>query len=181
MGFRKSLFGFNCDDVVEYIEGMHKEYADKELVLNEKIDEAEQDLNAAQAELAALKEEKLKTEEQLRQYTDKYEEIERLSQNIGKLYLVAQANAQSVMRSAEESRRESIDEVDRNLNSIEAAHRSLEELKARVEKTSADFSGEVEALLTSLTETKRSIEARTENAEEAEKESQAVFAALTNQ
>ena len=32
-------------------------------------------------------------EAQLKEYTDKYDEIERLSQNIGKLYLVAQANA----------------------------------------------------------------------------------------
>ena len=37
-GFKKSLFGFNCEEVVAYIEKAHKTFKEKELLLNEKID-----------------------------------------------------------------------------------------------------------------------------------------------
>ena len=38
-GFRKSLFGFNSQDVMEYIEKTHKAFSQKENDLNSKIDE----------------------------------------------------------------------------------------------------------------------------------------------
>lgn len=178
MGFRKGLFGFNCDDVMEYIEAKHKEYADKETVLNERIEELSDLLNNAQRELGDLRQAKKTAEDKLKKYTDKYEEIDRLSQNIGKLYLVAQANAQSVMNSAEENRKESLSEVEKNLNSIENAHRSLEEIKAKVEKTSSDFSDEINALMLSLDNTKRSIDSRNSESGKDENENRAVFAEL---
>ena len=37
--FRKSLFGFNCDDVVEYVEKTHKAYTEKEIELKEQIED----------------------------------------------------------------------------------------------------------------------------------------------
>lgn len=178
MGFRKGLFGFNCDDVMEYIEAKHKEYADKETVLNEKIEELSDSLNNATRELDNLRRAKKAAEDELKKYTDKYEEIDRLSQNIGKLYLVAQANAQSVINSAEENRKESLSEVEKNLSSIENAHRSLEEIKAKVEKTSSDFSDSINALMLSLCDTKKSIDNRNFESEKNENESQTVFAEL---
>ena len=36
-GFKKSLFGFNCEEVVAYIEKAHKTFKEKELLLNEKM------------------------------------------------------------------------------------------------------------------------------------------------
>ena len=36
VGFRKSLFGFNCDDVAAYIQKMHKSFAKKTDMLMKK-------------------------------------------------------------------------------------------------------------------------------------------------
>ncbi len=150
VGFRKGLFGFNCDDVMQYIEKTHKEFAEKEILLNEKVDGLNETLESLNAQLEEIKEAKRAVERELQQYTDKYEEIERLSQNIGKLYLVAQSNADSIMKNAEESADKSRKEIERNLYSIDAAHESFNEMKLNVMKTSADFVSRVESLMDSL-------------------------------
>ena len=85
VGFRKSLFGFNCDDVIGYIEESHKKFSEKENELNQKIGSLDQTLANVNTQLEDVKNAKAAVEAQLKEYTDKYDEIERLSQNIGKL------------------------------------------------------------------------------------------------
>ena len=47
IGFRKSLFGFNCDDVLEYVQKTHKAFTEKEIVLNEKIEDLKKENSSA--------------------------------------------------------------------------------------------------------------------------------------
>lgn len=150
VGFRKSLFGFNCDDVIEYIEQSHKKFSEKETALNEKIDTLDSTIADVNAKLDDVKAAKAAVEAQLKEYTDKYDEIERLSQNIGKLYLVAQANAKSIMQNSAETRDITNREVEKNLHSIDNAHEALAALKAEIMQTSNDFVGKVDTLVTSL-------------------------------
>lgn len=150
VGFRKSLFGFNCDDVIEYIEQSHKKFSAKENELNQKIDSLDSTIANVNAQLEELKVAKAAVEAQLKEYTDKYDEIERLSQNIGKLYLVAQANAKSVMQNAAENRDITNREVEKNLHSIDNAHEQLAALKAEIMQTSNDFVTKVDTLVSSL-------------------------------
>lgn len=158
IGFRKGLFGFNCDDVMEYIESTHKAFSEKEIVFGERIDELEAALSESKKQLDAVMSAKAAVERELKEYTDKYEEIERLSQNIGKLYLVAQANAQAAIKTSEESINTSKLEVEKNLASIDEAHRSLEELREKIVKTSADFEAQVVSLSDSLDDTRAILE-----------------------
>ena len=116
VGFRKSLFGFNCDDVIEYVQNTHKKFSDKENALNDKIACLDKTIATINAQLEDVKAAKAAVEAQLKEYTDKYDEIERLSQNIGKLYLVAQANAKSIMQNSAENRDIANREVEKNLH-----------------------------------------------------------------
>ena len=150
VGFRKSLFGFNCDDVISYIEESHKKFSIKENELNQKIDNLDSTIVSVNAQLEELKAAKADVEAQLKEYTDKYDEIERLSQNIGKLYLVAQSNAKSVMQNSAENRDIANREVEKNLHSIDNAHEQLSELKSEIMRTSNEFVAKVDALVTSL-------------------------------
>ncbi len=159
VGFRKSLFGFNCDDVMGYIESTHKQFHEKETVLNEKIELLDEKLSSANKQLEEVMAAKSAIEAQLKEYTDKYDEIERLSQNIGKLYLVAQANAKAIMQNSNESSELAKEEINKNLYSIDVAHESLNSLKADIMQTSADFVAKVENLVTSLTNTRTQISA----------------------
>ncbi len=165
VGFRKSLLGFNCEDVMSYIESSHKAFSKKEKDFKEKIDELDGVIKNVNAELENIKEAKAQVEAELKSYTDKREEIERLSQNIGKLYLVAQSNAQAIMKNSDESRTLAENEIARNLGSINEAHEALDQLKERVLKTSNDFISEVEALIGSLNDTKDIIEQRRQSSE----------------
>lgn len=150
IGFRKSMFGFNTNDVMNYIEESHKNAAAKQQELEDRISLLEESLDSAKNKLRDLSGEKIRLENKLKEYTDRYEEIERLSQNIGKLYLVAQSNARSIMKNSAENRDIIRKEVESNLNSIDGAHMSLDEIKVKMLETSNEFAARLDELTASL-------------------------------
>ncbi len=156
IGFRKSLFGFNQNDVIDYIEKTHKKFKMKADELTNKLEQAKKDYEA-------LTNEKNEISQKLNEFTKKADEIEMLSEKIGKLYLVSQSNAQAIISNAKENSAKSQMEVDRNLTAIEEAHISLNELRESIIKTSDNFIKEVDALLSSLATTREQI---TENVKE---------------
>ncbi len=179
VGFRKSLFGFNSDDVMQYIEKTHKAFSKKEAEFNEKIDALNSTLDAANEAIENIKAEKAELEIKLKEFTDKQDEIERLSQNIGKLYLVAQANAKSVMENAEQNSELARVEVERNITAVNQAQESLNGLKAEIILASESFSRELDRLVSEFNKTKTDIIVNTSDIEEKFKEFDSVFKGLT--
>ncbi len=179
IGFRKSLLGFNCNDVIEYIEKTHKTFISKEKSLNTKVEGLLTKLASSKAQEQLLLEQNAELSKKLDEFNAKYDEIERLSENIGKLYLVAQSNAKTIMDNSQNSAQISLAEVERNLYSIDQAHESLKELRQSIAKTSEDFVGEVNKLLSSLNETREQIAANTETAHSASEEFKAVLEAVS--
>ncbi|MBE6749694.1 MAG: hypothetical protein E7560_00830 [Ruminococcaceae bacterium] len=178
IGFRKSLLGFNCNDVMDYIERTHKNFISKEKNLSEKIDELSKNIENITEQNAKLEAEKLELDNQIKAFNAKYEEIERLSENIGKLYLVAQTNAQTIIENSKNNAEISNQEVNRNLYSIDEAHESLEQLRNNISKTSSDFIAEVEKLMNSLTDTRLKIAENNQNIEDAKKEFTEIFESI---
>ncbi len=178
VGFKKSLFGFNCSDVIEYIEKTHKSFVEKEKNLKTRVEKLLNELDTAKSEQEKLEAEKLELDAKLNEFSEKYEEIERLSENIGKLYLVAQSNAQAIISNSEENARISSEEVNRNLYTINEAHRSLEELRQHITKTSEDFINEVDRMMSSLTETREQIAVNTSEIDAAKKEFTEVYKSI---
>ncbi len=176
VGFRKSLFGFNCDDVIEYIQKSHKKFSDKENQLNEKIDSLDKTIADVNSQLEDVKAAKAVVEAQLKEYTDKYDEIERLSQNIGKLYLVAQANAKSIMQNSADNRDITNREVERNLHSIDNAHEQLAALKAEIIQTSNEFVNKVDTLVTSLATAREQVSQKNADNRELAEQFESLFA-----
>jgi DNA repair exonuclease SbcCD ATPase subunit len=175
IGFRKSLLGFNCNDVLDYIERTHKNFKDKENKLNSQLDSVKEELSISKADFEKLMAEKAVVDAKLAEFNAKYDEIERLSENIGKLYLVAQTNAQAVMSSSEESAKISFEEVNKNIISIDEAHESLKEIRAEITKTSEEFVAEVDRLMNSLSATKIQIAENKDTCETAEREFAEVY------
>lgn len=158
VGFRKSLFGFNCDDVVEYVEKTHKAYTEKEIELKEQIEDLKSENIAAKEQLSLLTAEKALVEARLKEFTDKYDEIERLSKNIGKLYLVAKSNAETIMKEAQSGADAARKEAEKNITSIMSAHESLKSVKSDIANTSAKFVKDIDELGKSLYEVREKIE-----------------------
>ncbi len=166
IGFRKSLFGFHCDDVMQYIKQSQQNFATMQKTLSDQVEALANDLALSNNACQALTAEKEELTERLAQFHDKYEEIDRLSENIGKLYLVAQANAKAIMENANESAELSRKSVDRNLSAVSQAHSSLDELKKILLATTQDFAGEIDSLIESLDETRVKImQAQSDNEE----------------
>ncbi|MBO4693305.1 MAG: hypothetical protein J5659_02780 [Clostridia bacterium] len=158
VGFRKSLFGFNCDDVTAYVEKTHRDYSQREIELKEQIEDLKSEINSTKALLASTSAEKAEAEAKLKVFTDKCEDMERLSKNIGKLYLVAKSNAKTVMDEAEKSAEISRREAQKNIASIMSAHRSLSGVKEDIVNTSAKFAKDIDSLGKSLYEARDRIE-----------------------
>ena len=151
---------------MEYIEKTHRSFSKKQNALNEKADNLANELQLSKEQYENLMAEKAIVDEKLDAFIQKYDEIEKLSENIGKLYLVAQANAQAIMKNSESSLNISNAEVEKNLNSIDEAHASLDEIRANIVKTSEDFVSELDELIQSLVDTKSKITANNQEANE---------------
>lgn len=180
-GFRKSLFGFNCNDVIDYIEKTHKKFKQRADALTQKTEELSKKLDESKIEYEKLLEEKNEISQKLDAFTAKADEIERLSENIGKLYLVSQANAQAIVSNAEQNKELAKTEVERNLSTIDEAHASLNALRESIIKTSDDFIKEVDLLLNSLNTTKEQINENTKKSEEAIENFEAVYESIVSE
>ena len=181
IGFRKSLFGFNCDDVIKYVEKIHSTFKSKSDELTKQTNELSAQLNLTKDAYDKLLAEKNQISEQLNAFTEKAAEIERLSESIGKLYLVSQANAKVLMSNAEESTNIAKTEVEKNLSAIDEAHISLNELRRNIQKTSDDFIKEVDVLLGSLDATREQITKNFETSNIAVEDFESILESIINE
>ena len=163
LGFKKSLFGYNCEDVSEYLHKSENSHKQAIAALNASIEEIKDKLANANSEKEKLINDKNDLQGQLDFYKSKYEEVKTLSENIGKLYLVAQTNAQSIIDTANKTRIASIEEIQENISLLNNTNASLAEIKQSVISMSENFVNEIEKLTESLEEIKKSALAADEN------------------
>ena len=157
VGFRKSLFGYNQDDVIEYVKKLHASFSEKEAIFKAQIAELDGKINALIENETKLENEKAELNSKLSEYESKKAEMERLGENIGKLYLVAQTNAKTIMTNAEENSKIADEEIGKNVSAIEETHIALDNLRKSILETSENFNKEVTALMESLEATKAKI------------------------
>ncbi len=157
IGFRKSLFGYNQDDVIEYVKKLHSSFAEKEADFKAQISDLDKKIISLTENEKRLENEKASLNAELNEFTVKQAEMERLSENIGKLYLVAQTNAKTVMTNAEESSRLTREETTKNISAIEETHFALDNLRKSINETAQNFTNEISELIKSLEEAKSRI------------------------
>ena len=174
IGFRKSLFGYNQDDVIEYVKKLHNNFKEKEQTFKADINALEDKINNLLENEVKLNAEKAELTSKLNEFTAKQAEMERLSENIGKLYLVANTNAKTIMSNAEESSKLAESEINKNVSAIEETHVALNSLRDSINETAKNFNDEISALIESLENTKGKISNSTLENENASNE----FAAL---
>lgn len=158
LGFRKSLFGYNQEDVAEFINRQSIKHTEIQTELNAKIKENEKQISSIKEALTLANEENARILSELTFYKEKYEEVKTLSDNIGKLYLVAQTNAKSIMNAANEAKDATDNEIKQNIIAIDAANGELNELKIKIEKFCENFSSDVDKINETLASTKAIIE-----------------------
>lgn len=177
-GFRKSLFGFNQNDVIEYVKKLHTSFSEKEADFKKQISDLDGKISSLLSQQEKLIVEKTQLNSKLEEFEAKRAEMERLSENIGKLYLVAQTNAKTIMTNAEENSKKTDEEIARNISAIEETHTALENLKKSITETAENYSKEVINLIQSLEETKDKLSADSKENEVASNQFSALLEAV---
>lgn len=150
-GFRSSLLGFNKDDVMNYIKASKEANNQTVNSLKEQIDTANkkiEELNALNARL----------ENKIAEFTAKQDEIEKLSQSIAKMHIIASANAKTIMEKSAENIEISKAQVDSNIKCADEASAALAEIRAKLTECCGEFCDKVDTLTFSLDEVKSSID-----------------------
>ncbi len=179
-GFRKSFLGFNCDDVVNYIQAAQAKFNRREDELKNEIKSFEDKLSSALSDIEALNNEKAELTKELDSFKARCDEIEQLSVSIGKLYLVSQNSAKNIINNSVESSRQANEEVFKNIDTIETAHTALEDIRSKIQKTADNFIADVDKLCSSLESTKQDLISRNEDSSRQLEEFTAMFNKINN-
>ncbi len=155
LGFRKSLLGYNCEEVSEYIHKTSQENRELVSSLNNKIKESNKLVELKDEQCLNLSNQINELNEQLNFYKAKYDEVKKLSDNIGKLYLVAQTNAKAIISAANNASSSVQNEMQNNISLIEQTDTSLLHLKNDLVNMSNSFVSEVDKLQEKLNEIKK--------------------------
>lgn len=148
--FRKSLFGFNTDDVLAYIAATDKAANDKKAELEAKISDLAsqvEGLNSLNSQLSEI----------VAEYESKKEQIRIMSENIARMYISAKTTSKILVEKAEESSKLISDESKDRLNILSSSQISMEAIREQVTSAASQYCLEVERLYASLEDVKNSI------------------------
>lgn len=176
VGFRRELLGFNREDVIEYIKKMQKVSSSKETELVDTIDK----LNLRNAELidelkripeleASLKLSEATVQKlslEAAELRNKQAEVEKISQDIAKMYLVAKTNAEAIQQSTKESSELAFYEINRTMSVLEEMQSKLFGIKSEISEASERYTKDLESITESFDSAKRTIENITEKVNE---------------
>ena len=148
--FRNSLIGFNKDDVLDYIHKKDSELNSLSKSLNETISTLKKEIETLKGEMSVLEnsynstiKENLDLKVRLNEFEEKSAEIENLSNKIGKLYLVSQSSAKSIVEKANENSQIINSQIENSLKNIETAKETVNELTSKILSASESFVAEL--------------------------------------
>lgn len=158
--FRNSFFGFNKDDVMSYVlktkETQNKnEQTIQELKTN--VESLNTILKQKDEELLSLKDNLVAITEELEDYRSREAVLTKLSESIGKLYLVAQTNAKTIIDSAKENAIVTEAIVKDNLATAESTKNSLSNIEAELIEKTEKFTAELAQLKEKLEAAKSTV------------------------
>ena len=175
-GFRKSLFGFQKDDVLSYINQLNNAADKREKELTEALAREKKQADSLQAQLAVANEMASKLSEQLAVFEQQKNEMRLMSENIGRLYLVAKSSAALLMKNAEDSRATVEAQTNESLRVLMELGEQLDEAKNRVNETARRYDAEVEGLAQALACARQTLAGHAASSEEAVRAYEAVAA-----
>ena len=161
-GFRRSFLGFNKEDVLNYIASEDKKNASIVKSLNGEVKELTQRTINLNNEIDKLN-------IQLQKYKDKEDEINRLAESIGALYIIAKNNAEIILDNASKSKEAATAEIEKNLEILNAAQENYVNIKSEILNITSNFSNNLDSALHTIKTTEEVIKDNLKEAETAEK------------
>lgn len=162
LGLKKSILGFNCNEVIEYIQNNHKiftqtkvNYENEIKLLKSKVDFQEESISFLSAELD--------------KYVAKEAEINELAEKITEMFLVSKKASESILQNAVKNKQDSEKLVEENITAISNANTTFENLENNLYESIEKFNNNVSFLKEELNKTKDILNERKSNSEEFEK------------
>lgn len=172
--FRSAMFGFNKDDVMLYIKSSAEKHLAKTNELQSQLLENASTINLLNTTVAELKEKvselektNLSLSDKVDEYRSREDTITKLSEGIGKLYLVAQTNAKVIVEDAKKNVEISSRQVNNNLNVIESAQDDLSDFRAKLSELTESYNAKISELISELEIAKAQINANNNHIEAA--------------
>ena len=160
-GFRRSLMGFNREDVLNYIAAEDKKNTAAIKSLNGEIKDLLSRNQLLEKDIDNLN-------DLLKKYKDKEEEINRLAESIGALYIIAKNNAELILENASKGKEEAKAEIAKNLEILNDAQENYIDIKNEIINITNSFNNDLQTALESIKETEAKIKDNLEIAEKAE-------------
>ncbi len=158
--FRKSLIGFNQNDVIEYIKELGSTAKAKEQELNSLL-ENEKKKNEILTKTNVVLGEKLAF------FEAKYEELNALCEDVARVYLTTKTSSKIIIDTTKENCDTMQEQVDMNINTLNEVQAALLKLKEQVTQTASVYSNEVNSVSECLTSAKSIIDANKEKTADA--------------
>lgn len=167
--FRNSLFGFNKDDVLEYVvatKGTENTLKTKLEKLENELDNANKANSELTAENASLSSTISVMSAELEDYHKREEQLTKLSESIGKMYLVSQSNARTVLNSVNDSVKKAEEVITAKIDAANKAEEEFTAIRQILNEKTESFNNEVLELQDKLYRTKVSLKENAETAKE---------------
>lgn len=158
LGFKKSIFGFNCNEVIGYIKKNHELFIETKEKYEEEIKQLKSKIDSQEHSISFLSSE-------LDKYVEKEAEINELAEKIAEMYLVSKSGAEAILQNAVDNKIQSEKLVESNLEAVTNANNTLENLETELSQTVETFNKKVESLKQNLSETKQDLKLRNEDSE----------------
>ncbi len=182
---RNSLFGFNKEDVLNYIHMKDREIKALAAELNAKNEDLSKQLEALKAEhlsalstIGSLTHENDILKAKAEEYDRKREDIDDMGAKIGKLYLVSKSTAKTIVEKAEESSAAVTAQTEINLENIEVAQSSLKDVAESILSVSEDFTNRINGLQSILVDIKNRVNKNTGDSSAVSEEFAELYAKL---
>lgn len=117
-----------------------------------------QKINSLNTQIENLKSENERLSAQVAEFIAKKEEIERISQSIAKMHIIASANAKTIMEKSVENLAISQQQVDCSIECADLAADALSDIRSKLTDCCSDFCHKVDSLSISLGEIKTNID-----------------------
>lgn len=146
MNFKNSLFGYNKEDVMNYVTVLNSELAELRTKYVKETGELTVKLNDLKEKSDMLETQVADQMRVISEYKQHEETVTRLSESIGKLYLVAKANAASIMDAAKQNSEQSAALAENTIRLTKDAHGELESIKDELASKVSLFTEEINNL-----------------------------------
>lgn len=171
--FRNSLFGFNKEDVYSYVSTTKEtefKYENKIRDMKEEAEKLNSSIDVLNKTITSLSSDLALANAKVKDFEAREEALTRLSESIGRLYLVAQTNAKAIAEASQNNVAASENAVAANMATAELAENDFLEIEAKLNEQVAAFNQQIAELKETLNVTRERLQENREVIENSQKE-----------